>query len=306
MSRYQPRNSFLQRGTTPTAGPAFGFAKQLAMQRHGNRPIPKKITPVKPVLSSTKQKEGEIKKILDKNFIPSGLRLAKMRQLAAQHKILGEKARDFLHRSEAGHRLDNSDSIIKYEAELVEAAAEATAGQAGHSPIKFKFRGEDHLREKGKMLYRKLQQESAEQAHKEQQQLNQANALADRRERLAAMHAAINPAAAQAPAQTPTASTRATMPLLAVTQLPRTEGAAGNPGTLYATRSGTPGDAPHHPLGQADVASLGVPGVAGHEHMGTPTITPPDSASPATAPANPPPSTEVTLPSTDHLGDAFG
>ena len=170
----------------------FDFTKQLVSRRSVARQAPKNIAPVKPSLTTAKQKEAEINRLIDKSYLPSGMRLAKIRQLAAQGKVLPPKeARDFLHRSEAGKKLEGKE-LLKYEKELLEAEVEATQ-DAVHSPIKYKFRGDEHFEEKAKLLYKQLRQEGIDKAREESAVGAKLTAMQERQERLKTITNVLHP-----------------------------------------------------------------------------------------------------------------
>lgn len=268
MARYTGRQLPGSTGASASSGGFFNLGKQLAARRGLNRPIPKKIAPVKPSLTTSKQKEAEVSKLINKDYLPSGMQLAKLRQLAAQGNILNPKeARDFLHRSEAGKKLDTREGLQKFEAELLKAELQATREDV-NSPIKYKFRegGESHLNQKAKELVRGLYKESAEQAHEQAVEASKANTLQDRQARLATLHAAIRP---QAPAANPTPTMRSgPMPTLqAVEPLPSSAPTATNRNSSFtATPIGSGSHIPDaHPMTDQSSAGLGIPVAVRHE-----------------------------------------
>ncbi len=269
MARYTGR----QLPGLPSAGSTGGFlnfTKQLIARRSVARPAPKKIEPVKPSLITTKQKEAEIQKTLSTKWMPSGLHLAKLRQLAAQKKILDQKsARDFLHKSAAGTKLGTRESLQKFETELLAAELAVTTG-AVNSPIKYKLRqgGAEHLNQKAKMLVKELYQDAATNAQA-QTESPQLNAMQERQARLATLHASIHPptpppgqtsapAVSHHPGATPTL--QAVAPLTSSVSAPRT----GSP--LVAPPSGLGSHIPgaHDEIGDSAV-SIGMPVVTRHE-----------------------------------------
>jgi len=210
MARYTGRQSPGISNSSSANGGFLGLGAQLAARRNLNRPAPKKVTSVKPSLTTSKQKEAEISKLISKDYLPSGMQLAKLRQLAAQGKILNPKeARDFLHRSEAGEKIDTREGLQKFETELLKAELQATK-DAVNSPIKYKFResGEARINQKAKELVKGLYKESAEQAHQHTTESAKTNALQDRQARLATLHAAIRPST---PTATPTPALRSSI-----------------------------------------------------------------------------------------------
>lgn len=268
MSRYEGRKLPGPPSGSSGIGGFFSLGKQLASRRGLNRDAPKKIAPVKPSLTTSKQKAGEIEKIINKDFVPSGMQLVKLRQLAAQGKILNPKeARDFLHRSEAGRKLDTRESIQKYESELLKAELEATR-EAVNNPIKYKFRegGEAHINQKAKELVKGLYKESAEQAHAQAAETSKMDAIQERHARLATLHAALRPAP---PAVAPTPGMRSgPMPTLQAVE-PVSSPTASRPPTgspLVAPPSGVGSHVPgaHTSVDESGVG-LGMPVVVHHE-----------------------------------------
>lgn len=279
MSRYEGRKLPGQPSGSSGIGGFFSLGKQLASRRGLNRDTPKKIAPIKPSLTTSKQKAGEIEKMINKDFVPSGMQLAKLRQLAAQGKILNPKeARDFLHRSEAGKKLETRESIQKYESELLKAELEATR-EAVSSPIKYKFRegGEAHLNQKAKELVKGLYKESAEQANAQAAEASKMDAIQERHARLATLHAALRP---PTPSASPTSPARSsTVPTLqAVEPVTKTAAAQHRTGSpLVAPPSGV---GSHVPGAHAPVDELGV-------GLGMPVVVRPETPAP-TAPISEP------------------
>ncbi len=285
MTRYTGR----QLPGTPSlpggTGGFMNFTKQLVARRGVARAAPKKIAPVKPSLTTSKQKEGEISKLIDTRYMPSGMQLAELRQLAAAGKVLSPKeARDFLHRSEAGKKLDTREGLQKFEAELLKAELLATK-DAVKSPIRYKYRqgGEAHIDQKAKQLVKGLYQDSAKQAQEQAAESSHLNALQERQARLATLHAAMRPTA-PAPATAPgvrpssTPTLQAVGPLSVPTQtIPHT----GSP--LVAPPSGVGSHVPgtYSPTSDPTVG-LGMP-VVKHGEV----LPPPPQASEPTPPSMP-------------------
>ncbi len=318
MSHYQGR-SF---GGSPIGGgiPKFqSLGGQLAANKQMHTAAASKIVVKKPVLSSSKDKEMEIKRTLESKYIPGKLKLDALRKLAKEGKILGENARDFVHRSEAGRRLDSSQSIKKFESELLEAELEATQDVAGSSPLKYKFRqgGKTHLEAKAKEMVKGLYQDNADQAKEAAMQTHELSKLEERRAHLNTVHGIIGQAKTQnasAPGMHRAATTMPQMqevaPLSSVEQpvsLPNRIPSYSAPLSAPPTGVGIHVPGAYQNLDTPN-PSMGVPIVAGHE----PTVPAPHvpTASEAVAPVepvvSPVPAHDVQLPDTSHLGDAFG
>lgn len=273
MARYTGRQLPGSNSASPSSGGFFNLGKQLAARRGLNRPVPKKIAPVKPSLTTSKQKEAEVSKLINKDYLPSGMQLARLRQLAARGKILNPKeARDFLHRSEAGKKLDTREGLQKFEAELLKAELQATADEV-NNPIKYKFRegGESHLNQKAKELVKGLYKESADQAHEQAVEASKVNALQDRRARLETLHAAIRP---QAPVAAPSPSMHTSnMPSLQAVE-PLTTGVPTAPRTgspLITPPTGVGSHVPDaHLTTDVPTVGVGMPTVVHHEAVPPP------------------------------------
>lgn len=322
MARYVGRQLPGSSGTGSNAGGFFNFTRQLVTRRGAAGQAPKKIASKKPSLITSKQKETEIQKTLSTEWMPSGLRLAKLRQLAAQGKVLGGKARDFLARSAGGKKLEGSDSLKKYEAELLQAELEATGE---HSPLKYELRkgGTAHLETKAKTMVRGLYRDAAEQAKEQAAQSTSLTAMQQRQARLATIHAVIGqsqqpPAGYPAPASRPVTPTFITpTPLTEVTDAPR----SGSP--LYTAPTGIGSHIPGaHSIMDDSTVNIGLPAVAHHEPTtpvistapGGEAIIPPEpinlqpksfSIQPESSDQPMPPLPTIPAES-PHTGDAFG
>lgn len=284
-------------GSTPPKFMSLG--KSLAMRRNTLRPSkPAHIAPVKPSLTSSKQKEAEIQKTIDKSYLPSGLKLAKLRQLAAQHKILGEHARDFLHRSAGGVKQQGTEGLKKFETELLEAEREAIAAQGGHDPMKFEYRKDaDHPERLAKKMVKGLYKDAAKEAQ-EHAADHHANVMEERQQRLAAIHGIMDRGQpnAQAPAQASTGSAA-----------PSSQPSLIQPTPLPNVRpTFTPLSGGGHITEDAAHTSV-------EPTISAPTTIAPESPAPIsepvvtpTAPEPAPPVVDVQLPDTSHLSDPFG
>ena len=318
MSRYVGRQLPGSPSTGSNAGGFFNFTKQLVARRGAARQAPKKIAPLKPSLITSKQKEAEIQKTLSTEWMPSGLKLAKLRQLAAQGKVLGDKARDFLARSEAGKKIEGSDSLKKYEAELLRAELEATPNAGGHSPLKYELRkeGTAHLETKAKTMVRGLYRDAAEQAKEQAAQSTNLTAMQQRQARLATIHAVIGQRQ-QPPGGYPAPASRSATPTL-ITPTPLTEvaGAPRSGSPLYTAPTGIGSHIPGaHATGDSPVTGFGLPVVAPREPMAAPTASdapisehaaPAEATAPASEPFNDPlPSHPMVPNESAPIGNAF-
>lgn len=202
MARFSGRkiDTIMSRPTSTTGSVVSSMASQLIARRGLNASTPKKIIPPKPVLSTAQQKEGELKRMVATKWLPSGLRLARLRQMAGKGKILGGDARDFLARSNAGKKLQTSESIIKLEKELLRAAKEVTAGRPGRSPLKYQYRkgGEEKIEQQAKTMFKELKVTTAE-AAKPKDDGAERSRLDQRRDRLNSLFNRIAPAPGAAP-----------------------------------------------------------------------------------------------------------
>ncbi|MEK7637785.1 MAG: hypothetical protein AAB402_05390 [Patescibacteria group bacterium] len=321
MARYVGRQLPGSPSTGSNAGGFFNFTKQLVARRGATRQAPKKIAPLKPSLITSKQKEAEIQKTLSTEWMPSGLKLAKLRQLAAQGKVLGDKARDFLARSEAGKKIEGSDSLKKYEAELLRAELEATPNAGGHSPLKYELRkeGTAHLETKAKTMVRGLYQDAAKQAKEQAAQSTNLTAMQQRQARLATIHAVIGQRQ-QPPAGYPAPASRSATPTL-ITPTPLTETEipdaprSGSP--LYTAPTGIGSHIPGvHATGDSPVTGFGLPVVAHREPTTAPTASdapisehaaPAEATAPASEPFNQPMPSRPAVPAeSPHIGGAGG
>ncbi|MBI5466696.1 MAG: hypothetical protein HY975_00565 [Candidatus Kerfeldbacteria bacterium] len=203
MARFTGRkiDSLMNRSTSTTGSVVSNMASQLMARRGLGASTPKKIIPPKPMLSTAQQKEGELKRMVATKWLPSGLRLARLRQMAAKGKILGGDARDFLTRSNAGKKLQTSESIMKLEKELLRAAKEVTADRPGRNPLKYQYRkgGEEKIEQQAKTMFKELKVKTAEEA-KPKDDGAERSRLDQRRDRLNSLFNRIAPAPGAAPA----------------------------------------------------------------------------------------------------------
>lgn len=306
MARYTGRSSPI---TSAAAPKFFSLGKSLAARRNARVTAASKPVVQKPSLTTSKQKEAEIQKTLDKSYMPSGLKLAKLRQLAAQHKILGQQARDFLHRSAGGVKQQGTEGLKKFETELLEAEQEVIAAQGGKNPMKFEYRQDaDHPLRLAKKMVKGLYHEAAEQAAAAQR----STLLEQRQERLNIIHGILDrgqpAAAAPNSAAAPSVPSSTPAPTLQQpTPLPTASRPAFAPlsgGSRITENSGTPSLEPT-PLGPPTVVHR-APDAIGQPNLEPVLPSSPPTETTAQPPVSPPSAPDVQLPDTSHLSDPFG
>lgn len=273
-------------------GPVSLSAKLLAQHdaRHAQR---EKAAAPKFSLTTTRQKQDLLKETIT-GHMTSAIQLLKMRARAAKelHKkdnFLGEHARDFLHRSAGGKKLESSAAIEKLVEEGIEAEIEQTQDDV-HSPVDYKLRqeSESHRKFSAKKIVRDYRKEQEREAQKHAPHEDD---LAKRKEALSALHARLT---AQAPTSAPAVSrpSTPTMTFMQPMPLPTTGTGSGHPLTPHYS-------SPLH--SQPSAPALG------HIEPVAPVST--DQATPSIAdntdtPVDPAP-VEPTAPE-PHIGDAFG
>lgn len=142
----------------------FSLSRQLSDRRLSRHAAVQHVAPSKPFLSTSKQKGAELEKTVE-NFLPSGLKLAKLRQLAAQEKIMKGMKFKFQHETEAGHRVEGKEGLIKLDTDILKAEEEAIHLLGKHDPRTFDIRKEEgHQGRSAKVLVKGLYHDAAEKA----------------------------------------------------------------------------------------------------------------------------------------------
>ncbi len=159
-------------------------------------------------LSTSREKEGVIKGLVEKSYLPAALKLQKLRQLAASGKVLTpEERRRFLELSAAGKRLESSERIKQFDEELLKTMHQATADQPGQSPLRYSYRRSGKEHEQARALYRQVEKTATEERRRaaEERQGQALTELAARRQRLAGLMGRLRPATPpNTPAKQPT------------------------------------------------------------------------------------------------------
>jgi hypothetical protein len=297
MAHYEFRSKVSGAGTPEY----FSLAKQLATQRAGFRANKKMTpTPVRPSLTSSKEKESVIKETIEKSFLPSGLKLAKLRQLAAQHKIMGEMGRRFLHETEAGKKIQGKEGLVKLDTDILEAETEAIELQGGHDPRHFEYRKDaDHPERLGKKMFSHQVHAAAEHAAAEAADKH-ATVMQERQAHHAMIHGILDRAPAAAPAVAnaqPTAAPSLQQP----TPLSASVAAHSTP---FVPMSGGGHITQSEPTSQPEPVAIGAPVTLHHEQPSSP-VPEPTPIAPEPTPTTPA-APDVQLPDMGHLSDPFG
>lgn len=154
-----------------TAPKFFSLARQLAVRRTNLRPISHKPPTAIPSLKTSALNE-EIKRTLSPNYIPHGLNVKELRDMAKrdlQHRsgdkygtMTTEEARKFLHDTESGGNIKGTQAVIRIDKELLKAEFEAVHEKGGHNPMRFGYRKDaDHPDRSAKVMFHEQQRDAA-------------------------------------------------------------------------------------------------------------------------------------------------